>query len=304
MNIWRWLAAVFLCGAVAVLAEDKTEVPDLEKFKAARQKLVASLKPKQGKVDLHSGLATINVPPQYYFLGSDDTATVVYKLWGNPPSKAKPLGLLYPANEPLLGTNGWAVVFEYEEDGYVKDDDASTTDYTKMMEDMKAGAQKANKRRLDEGYPSVEIIGWAAPPHYDHDTHKLYWAKEIKFGDSDENTLNYDLRMLGRKGVLSLNVVAQMSRLKDVEAANPEILAMVDFNAGHRYTDFKPGSDKMATYGVAALVAGGFAAAKLGLFKGLLVALLAAKKLIIVAFVAVAGFIKKLFNGRRSNNVQ
>ena len=288
-----------VCGRLAI-ADDKSDDSDRAKRKAAVLKLIAGLKPTHGKVEIHSGLATVNVSPKFNFLESKDAETVVTKLWGNPPGN-KPIGLLYPANEGLFGSNTWAVIFHYEEDGHVKDDDANSIDYQKMLVDMKEGVKEANKARVKEGYPTVEIIGWASQPRYDAESHKLYWAKEVKFGDTDENTLNYNLRLLGRKGVLILNVVAPMSRLADVESAAPEILSMVDFNAGERYADFKPGTDKMATYGIAALVAGGVAA-KMGLFKGLLVALLAAKKFIVIAFIALGGFIKKLFTGRKSNS--
>ncbi|HTI70171.1 MAG TPA: DUF2167 domain-containing protein [Candidatus Limnocylindria bacterium] len=290
---------VFVCGRL-LAAGDHDSPADIEKLKAEVQKFLGHLKPKQGKVDLKSGLATANIPPQFYLLGSDDAEKVLTKLWGNPPGDTKPLGLLYPTNESLLSTNLWAVVIRYQEDGYVKDTDANSINYDQLLKEMQDGTKAANEERTKKGYPAIDLVGWAAPPRYDAATHKMYWAKEIKFGDSDENTLNYNLRVLGRKGVLTLNVIAAMSRLKDVEEATPEILAMVDFNDGHRYTDFKPGSDKVATYGIAALVAGGVAA-KMGLFKGLLVALLAAKKFIVLAVVAAFGFIKKLFTGRRSN---
>ncbi len=160
---------------------------------------------------------------------------------------------------------------------------------------MKESVGEASKERVKQGYSSIELVGWASPPHYDQAAHKLYWAKEIKFGDSPEHTLNYNLRLLGRRGVLVLNAVAAMSDLKKVEAATPAILGMVNFQEGHRYADFAPSSDKVATYGIAALVAGGIAA-KAGFFKLLWVGILAFKKLIIIAVVAGVAFIKKLFS--------
>jgi uncharacterized membrane-anchored protein len=75
---------------------------------------------------------------------------------------------------------------------------------------------------------------------------------------------------------------------------------MVDFNQGNRYADFDPKVDKVAAYGIAALIAGGIAA-KLGFFKLLLVFLLAAKKFIIIAAIAVAAWFKKLF-GKKNDN--
>ena len=70
---------------------------------------------------------------------------------------------------------------------------------------------------------SVNLIGRAKAPRYDNQTHKLYWAKELKFGSHLENTLNYDIRMLGRGGVLVLTGVAGMSQLTEIEQATPKI---------------------------------------------------------------------------------
>ncbi len=57
--------------------------------------------------------------------------------------------------------------------------------------------------------------------------------------------------------------------------------------------------DKVATYGIAALVLGGIAA-KVGFFKLLWVGILALKKFIIIGVVAVVAFVKKLFNRNAS----
>ena len=160
---------------------------------------------------------------------------------------------------------------------------------------MRKGAQADNKEREKQGYPSVEIVGWAAPPRYDQSAHKLYWAKEVRFGNETENTLNYNIRIFGRRSVLVLNSVAGMSQLPEIERNTPAILSGVEFNSGNRYADFNPASgDKVASYGIAALVAGGVAA-KLGFFKGLWVLILGAKKFVIIGIAAVAAWFRKLF---------
>src|SRR5262249_21235822 len=105
--------------------------------------------------------------------------------------------------------------------------------------------------------------------------------------------------VLGRRGVLVLNAIAAMEQLPDVETNTPKILSAVDFNPGNRYTDFNAGSgDKIATYGLAALIAGGVAA-KVGLFKGIWLAILAGKKLIIVGIAAIGAWFRKLFGKKQ-----
>lgn len=259
--------------------------------------LLKGLKYQQGEIDLRGGLAKLTVPKEFSFLGPDDAETVLVKLWGNPPMAEKPLGLLIPAGMTPLSSNVWIVTIDYNEDGFVKDDDASKINYDDLLKKMQTGIAENNEERKKAGYPAITLKGWAAPPHYDAATHKLYWAKDLKFEGEEGDTLNYSIRMLGRKGVLELNAVADVAQFAAIEQQTPQILAMVDFKEGNRYADFDPKSDKVAEYGIATLVAGGAlaAAAKLGLFKGLWLGLLALKKFIIIGVIAVVAAFKKFF---------
>jgi len=243
------------------------------------------------------------VPEQFRYLDAKDSGTLLTDLWGNPKNPGV-MGVLVPAGFDPFGDENWAVIISYAEEGYVKDDDAAKIDYTKMLKEMQEGVREASAQRVKEGYRPIELVGWATPPRYDAATHKLYWAKELKFGSDKENTLNYNIRVLGRRGVLELNAVASMHQLAQVEKASPLILGMVNFQEGQRYADYNSSTDKTATYGLAALVAGGIAA-KAGLFKGLWVAILAFKKVIILGLVALASSLKKLIDwvrGRSSSN--
>jgi uncharacterized membrane-anchored protein len=263
-------------------------------------KLAASLKYQHGVINLPGGVATINLPTNICYLSPDDADTVLVKIWNNPPS-AKTLGMLVPADKKPTDDGCWAVAITSTEDGYVKDGDAGKINYDDLLKQMKEGTHDENKDRVARGYPSVELVGWAEPPHYDATTHKLYWAEELKVDGAPENTLNYDIRILGRKGYLVLGAIAGMSQLQEIRDETPRILAAVDFNEGNRYSDFDPKVDKVATYGIAALVLGGIAV-KAGLFKVLLVGLLAAKKFIIIAAVAIGTWFKKFFGKRKDSN--
>ena len=261
-------------------------------------KLVKGLKYQQGEIDLRGGLAKLTVPKEFNYLGPDDAETVLVKLWGNPPSENKPLGLLMPAGLTPLDTNCWIVTIDYSEDGYVKDSDASKINYDDLLKKMQKGITEENPERQKQGYPAITLVGWAAPPHYDAETHKLYWAKDLKFNGEDSDTLNYSIRMLGRKGVLELNAVASIDQFSAIDKQTPQILGMVDFKQGNRYADFDSKTDKVAKYGIAALVAGGAlaAAAKLGLLKVIWVGILAFKKFILIGFFALVALVKKIFN--------
>ncbi len=262
---------------------------------AASRRQMPKLNYQQGKITLTGDLAELNVPDNFRFLNAQDARKVVVDVWGNPPRAAQGvIGMLVPGGMEPHTKASWGVVISYEGDGYVKDNDAGAIDYDKMLKTMQKATHDNNETRVKEGYPSMELVGWAEPPQYDSTNKKLYWAKEIQFGDSNEHTLNYDMRILGRRGVLVLQAVAGMDQLSEIKDARSQILGMVDYKQGHRYADFNPKTDKVAAYGVAALVLGGIAA-KAGFFKLLIPVILAAKKFIIIGVVAVASFFKRIF---------
>ena len=291
------LLLVLLAVSFSLQAQDDTKQLPPEIIK-----LLKGLKYQQGEIDLQDGLAKLTVPKEFSFLGPDDAETVLVKLWGNPPSDTKPLGLLIPAGMTPLNSNVWVVTIDYSADGFVKDDDAAKINYDDLLKQMQKGLADDNTERHKKGYPTITLVGWAAPPHYDAANHKLYWAKDLKFEGETNDTLNYSIRMLGRKGVLELNAIAGVDQLGEIDGQIPQILGMVDYKEGNRYADFDPKTDKVAKYGIAALVAGGVlaVAAKAGFFKLLLVSLAAGWKFVLIGAAAVAAFFKKLF--KRGNN--
>jgi len=285
--------AAFLAAPFAFAAPTGADEAEI----AALKKAVAELRPQQGTVDLKNGMARLNVPEGLQYLDKKDAQTILIKIWGNPPEAASDvIGMIIRSPRDVVSGDGWGIVITYTEDGHIDDADALKTDYNALLKQMKEGMVEANKERVKKGYTTVSLVGWAEPPHYDPATHKIYWAKELAFGDAQEHTLNYCTRILGRRGVLELNAVASMSALPAIRNEAKRVLEKVDFNAGNRYADFNKSTDKMATYGIAALVAGGVAA-KMGFFKVLLGVLIAAKKLIVLGVVGLVAAVKRFFGG-------
>lgn len=269
---------------------------------AQTESFIASLHPASGTVAIPAAHAHLALKPGYGFLNSHDAQRVLGQLWNNPPDKDV-LGMVLPSDDPhvLLDNNSWAVVVTYVDEGYVSDADAAGIDFDKMLRDMQESALEENPERRKQGFPEVELAGWAEPPHYDNASHKLYWARDLIFSQNGHSghSLNYDIRVLGRQGYLSLNAVAPIGQLGQVKADMPEVLAMTDFDAGQRYTDYDARTDKLAAYGIGALVAGGIAA-KAGLFAKLGVMLLALKKFLVLGIAAVAGLLRKLFRRKQA----
>ena len=292
----RFLAALLLCLSVGFAAAQPAEQP-AEKQTAAQ--FLASLSFKEGKIELPGGIATLELPPSFRYLNPADAARLIEQGWGNPPGMTT-LGMIVPADLSPLSEEGWGVVITYDKDGHVKDDDADSIDYADLLKQMQEGMEEGNKERKELGYPAMSLVGWAEKPHYDKAQHKLYWAKELRTEGASANGLNYNIRVLGREGVLVLNAVAAASQLDAVKKEMQDVTAFTNFNTGHRYADFNESTDKVAEYGIAALVAGGVAA-KLGFFGKLLGLLVAFKKLIILAVAGLGSLLWKFL--RREKKV-
>jgi uncharacterized membrane-anchored protein len=256
------------------------------------QQIFDRLQQQKGEVQLGSNLAHLSLTQHFAYLNPTDAETFLVQIWKNPPGSGKDsLGLIIPT-----GPEGpeYAILVNYEDSGNVSDSDAATIDYDKLLKDMQESTREDSEERQKQGYATYELLGWAKPPYYDAQAKKLHWAKRLKFSDSTDETLNYEIRVLGRGGVLDLNVIGGMDQLAMIDGHIDEILAMVGFNPGNTYAEFKPGVDKAAEYGIAGLIAGGILA-KAGFFKFLLGF---AKPLIVggIAMVAaIGGFFKRLF---------
>ena len=252
---------------------------------------------KTGKVAL-GDLATITVPDSFTFLDASNAQRLLSDVWDNPKDE-EVLGMLVPANVYVTTSDCWGIVYSYEEDGHVKDDDAESINYDDLLEQMQTSINESNPDRMKAGYDAIKLIGWAQRPYYDKANHKLHWAKELQFGDDSLHTLNYNIRVLGRKGVLVMNAVAGMDQLSDVQQNIGQLLASTELNSGNRYEDYDASVDKVAEYGVGGLIAG-TVLAKTGLLAKIGLILVKAWKVIAVAVVAAAGAVKKFFFGRKS----
>ncbi len=274
----------------------------LQEETAAQEQVTAaefmlSLQPQSGKITLPDNIATLDLSAGFQYLSPESAERLLVDAWGNPPGN-ETLGMIIPADVSPLEVDGWGVVITYSEDGYVSDKDADQINYDDLLADMQAQSKEANEERKNQGYGSLLLVGWAEPPHYDKAAHKYYWAKEFATDDSEENSLNYNIRILGRQGVLDLNAVAGMNQMAKIKQRMPELIAATEFTSGHRYEDFNASTDKVAEYGLAALVAGGVAA-KMGLFAKIGAFLLAFKKFIIIGVVALVGLLGKLLSRKR-----
>ncbi len=232
-----------------------------------------------------NGIAEIKIPDKYRFANGDDTRKIM-ELYGNPPTDLE-TGYIEPERRD------WFIVFEFDETGYIKDDEKNSLDADAILKSIKEGTKESNKWRKEKGMPDLAIIGWQKKPSYNTATNNLEWA--IINESAGSRNINYNIRFLGRKGVMSVIIVADEKGLNSAVAAANKMLTTYSFTEGNKYSEFTKG-DKIAEYGLAALIAGGAGAAalKTGLLQKFW-------KFIVAGLVAAGAGIKRLFSGKKSS---
>jgi uncharacterized membrane-anchored protein len=201
------------------------------------------------------------------------------------------IGAIFPADD-----GDWMAVVKFVKEGYIKDDDAKDWNADELLKNLKEGTEAANEERAKRGIPGIEVTGWAQKPQYEASTHRLVWSalSKKKGGTGENQGVNYNTYALGREGYLSLNLI---TNAKDLETYKPDaakLLGALQYDDGKKYADFNSSTDKVAAYGLAALVAG-VAVKKLGLFALALAFLAKFAKIAIVAGGAALWGIAKIF---------
>ncbi|MCD9019657.1 DUF2167 domain-containing protein [Parachryseolinea silvisoli] len=245
-----FLAGIFMMPAFAAF------IGENDSTNTFLDSLEASFQYQTGDIQLGDDIGTLKVPKGFRYLDPKQAQFVIHDLWGNPGGDGT-LGMIVPENMAITN-DAWAFIITYDEMGYVKDDDADEIDYDEMLEEIQKEETAINEERVKEGYEAIHMVGWAAKPYYDADKKVLHWAKELQFGDSAEveHTLNYNVRILGRKGVLVLNAVALVHELPDVQANIDPVLSSFTYADGKKYADFDPDVDEVAAWTIGGLVAG------------------------------------------------
>src|SRR5436190_3157892 len=222
--------------------------------------------------------AEVQVPSGYRFAEAADTKKLMESM-GNPTS-GNELGFLAPDDF------SWFLVFEFDDSGFVKDDDKDKLDADAILKSLTEGTEASNVERKKRGWGELHVVGWEVRPKYDETSHNLEWAVRAK---SDEGfVVNYNTRILGRKGVMEAALVVEPEKLQATLPAFRTLVGGYQFKGGEKYAEYRTG-DKVAAYGLAALVTGG--AAAVALKSGLLAKFW---KLIVFAFLGVVGFVKKI----------
>lgn len=260
--------AALLLGALAAPPPAAAQQPSNAE-QVARE--IVALGWQRGPTTARIGsIASLKVPEGQVFLDERGTRRFL-ELNGNPPRD----GRYTLAAQDL----SWFAVFFFEDSGYVKDDEKLDADA--LLTALRQGDKRSNEERKRLGMPALETEGWHVAPHYDGATNRLEWGMRLR--TEGRPIVNYTIRLLGRRGVMHAILVSDPQSLDRDIAVFKGTLAGYEFTPGERYAEFRAG-DRVAEYGLAALVLGGAAAVatKTGFFKAI-------GKLVIPGLIALGG---------------
>lgn len=288
------ILAVMSSGS-ALAAKSSEFFQTYEDYNEQGRALLDQIEPRTGSIMLPDGIA-LDLKDRFYFLDSEDSLVVLRDMWGNPPSAViGTQGMIFPVGRDPLAPEGWGIQLSMDKLGYVDDADATSIDYDDLLESMKQDTLAANDDRIKQGFEPITLIGWASPPAYDSFNKRLHWAKEVRFGDRAERTLNYDVRFLGREGVFVMSYIASIDELPKIKESLDEVLALPSFVEGKRYADYVLGADKVAAIGVGGLIAGKLAA-KAGFLAVALVVLKKFGLFLIIPLAMLGQLARRLFS--------
>ncbi len=287
-----YVAALALTATPPSFAQKLDAPPEVSSEEAAAaqkfKQFVDSLDWKtEGEGPLGS-MATLKVPAGYRFTGGAGTIKLM-EVYGNLTNGSE-LGYIAPLDM------GWFAVFEFQDCGYVKDDEKNKLDADKILKQLKDGQVEANKELAKRGMPTLEVLGWQTPPFYNPQTNNLEWAIRLRDGAGGQ-TINYKTKLLGRRGVMDVVLVCDEDQLSGVIPQYQKLLKGFAYQKEESYAAFSKG-DKIATYGLTGLIVGGglLAAAKTGLLAKLW-------KPILAGLVVIGAFFKRIFTGKTQESI-
>ena len=275
--LWLMCLAPF---AVQAQNSDTEAEPETQEEPSVVEKVAWQIGPVTGQL---GDLAEVNVPEGYVFANGDDTRMLMEAMEN--PISGRELGFVAPDDL------AWYLVFEYDETGHISDADNAELDADALLKSLQEANEAGNVERKKRGWTLFQINGWEQPPRYNPTTQNLEWA--IKGESEGESVINWNTRLLGREGVMEVTLVAGPDILKTVQPESETLINGFAYKEGNRYAEYTKG-DKVAEYGLAALIAGGATAvaAKTGLLKYLW-------KILVVAGVAVIAFFKRIFSRKK-----
>jgi uncharacterized membrane-anchored protein len=234
-----------------------------------------------GNTKLTSSHSTLSVPPNIRALTDKDARRLSQILNGDDDSSVEAIA---------LDDHDGVVYFTFTDAGYVSLDDWADLDPAAMIAEVRDNTEKANAERQKQGTRPLHVDGWIQQPTLDRANNQAHWAFSAHHDDGSK-LVNAVAIQLGRNGFEKLIWAGDAKNFETSDFLGAMMQAR-SFDEGSRYSDHTDG-DKVAGYGIAALV-GAIAGAKVLKVVGGVGLLLLLKKFFWIPLLLAAGMYKRI----------
>lgn len=224
------LVLILFSSATQVCADEKHDERFMRKFEA-------SLDYKNGTVSISENRATLRLMDGYRFLDSRDAKKILLGLWGQPSPKNTDGIILAPGIGPF-SDDTWAFGLSFDATGHIIDIGDTGIDSEVIMAKLKNNLVNENRKRQNEDLQTIEILDWEIKPIYDKTHRCLYWAIKYSFSNEIQNEIIYNIKMLGRNGVLSISTQVREKLSDQLNNHMKNVIRFAEFNPGQEYDAF------------------------------------------------------------------
>src|SRR4051812_39781343 len=142
--------------------------------------------------------AVLDLPKGYLFIDRENVGKFL-EFNHNIPDRDE-LGAVLPAN------GKWFALYSFQDVGYVRDDEKTKLDPDALLKTMTEATEAGNEERVRRGWGRMRVVGWDQKPYYEERSDNLEWGI-IVGNDEGGRSVNHRSRVLGRRGVMSVNLV-------------------------------------------------------------------------------------------------
>lgn len=289
ISIIGGIIVTLLCSFTNISDDElKSQGVSQEQLEYLKQDVVMG---KTGMIPFSECHASLEVPEGFVFLDSKQSKKLLVDYWNNPESRmSNVLGTLILKGAKAFYQISVAYVISYDNCGYIKDDDANSIDYDELLKQLQQECKTENDSLPKE--QRMWLTGWAVPPQYISSSHTLIWAKY--FSSEAGSVVNYDMRVLGKDGLISVNAVISNTDIEEVKELQDLIVNSIQYNNGFKYSDFDETRDKVSDWTIGGLIAGGVLA-KTGFFSKIGILLLKMWKIVVIGLIGIGAAIRRFF---------
>ncbi|MEC5146201.1 DUF2167 domain-containing protein [Chitinophaga sp. 212800010-3] len=244
MRTFNYSLWLFLCLLTNLSSKGITREDSLSKYDQldSSEIIISTFSYRTGEQSLGRD-AVLRVPEGYRLLDQQQSRVLVEQLWVN-PANPNMLGILIPERTAPMSPGFHGFVVSFDPTGYMDEQEVKNINYDGLISNMNTALKKENLVRQQREVALISGATWALPPFYDEAAHALHWPIALHFDGNRLPMLNYEVRLLGRRGNLCITAIGRLGDLTMINEQLKTITGAIHFRPGYSYADFNPHTDK------------------------------------------------------------